>query len=1041
MANITIYPPIIDGILPAFIKNEKGEGQLIVPFTFNAATTQGDYTSAVIKVKTIQEDVVITQAETDTIDLNESWAVFDLTEPVGDGNKTLGDFFEIGAHYKIQLALKNDVTIGWFSSVGVIKCTSQPKVTVFGGGGESAVELDENYGNQNYPYFIGVYSQGDGSEDTSSYFYDTNERIYSSYFELYTKDEDNNKILVEKSEEVIHNGTLDTDINEAREEWYPSIDLNSGENYYIKFHVTTVNNLQCASVGYPVFATEAIPLDIPADLEVDYDEENGVADLYFKAHSPSARATGRFVISRKDINLDNNWRIVYKFSLATELPDGLIWRDFTVEQGATYSYAIQQFNESNVYTGRKIFTYYNENGFPQEELTIKFDHMYLFDGEKQLKIKFNPKVSSFKTQIFEAKVDTIGSKYPFFLRNAMVAYKTFPISGLISMLMDDDELFTSYDSIERPYRNQTREKTPNRVSSLYNYTETDLSWKNIESERLFKLKVLDWLNDGKLKLFRSPQEGNYLVRLMENSLTPTDSLGRMIHTFNSTAYEADDVSYNTLVKHKIISIPTSLNTMSQKVKTVQLKNYAVYDNNHKLTGVEDILRYSVEIEIGETKVPKWFSRYEGPITRIDLRDILPGTQFKVIFSKDRERIITIGKTGAYTVKDINPIQGLQILLPEKSGNYEIPFKTGTVYTNIYERVLKGDAQIYYQATSTTGFDSISGEKVDPQACAQILDSPTNFPNNLSNIAERPVKINLLNVHKKDIVNLYVTLTKDGTLPDPFGSISLTNEENYMPDNAKPLLYFDRDCRYQVFKDKNSEYNLVPNALYNIRFVRPEHLPLDHGVERVVIPEKQDPNAEMADVGGLGQTSTVTQRESADAFYVSRQEKMDNIDRLSGDLFWQNDLYYEETKDSENVYYENLLDYLYDARTNKLIKKEDWDPSFTIVTKRQSTKIDLREIENYKLKELIPNKDFVSISFGNGVYADCFYQNLHLTYVFQNQASKYFKSDAYEATIDYEKALNNWTPSNPSTEDIELKKENLVNTLQGYYDQWISLEEE
>jgi len=64
--------------------------------------------------------------------------------------------------------------------------------------------------------------------------------------------------------------------------------------------------------------------------------------------------------------------------------------------------------------------------------------MFLSDGTRQLKIRFNPKVSSFKTTILEQKVDTIGSKYPFFFRNGNVYYKEFPISGLISRLMDEE---------------------------------------------------------------------------------------------------------------------------------------------------------------------------------------------------------------------------------------------------------------------------------------------------------------------------------------------------------------------------------------------------------------------------------------------------------------------------------------------------------------------------------------------------------------------------------------------------------------------------
>jgi hypothetical protein len=139
-----------------------------------------------------------------------------------------------------------------------------------------------------------------------------------------------------------------------------------------------------------------------------------------------------------------------------------------------------------------------------------------------LKIKYNPKVSSFKKVVLETKVDTIGSKYPFVFKNDSVYYSEFPISGLISYFMDEDNLFFNKEEFA------FAEKT------------TALSNSNIALEREFKLLVLEWLTDGKPKLFRSPTEGNYIVRLMNVSLAPNDTLGRMLHTFSCTAYEIDD---------------------------------------------------------------------------------------------------------------------------------------------------------------------------------------------------------------------------------------------------------------------------------------------------------------------------------------------------------------------------------------------------------------------------------------------------------------------------------------------------------------------
>ena len=63
---------------------------------------------------------------------------------------------------------------------------------------------------------------------------------------------------------------------------------------------------------------------------------------------------------------------------------------------------------------------------------------------------------------------------------------------------------------------------------------------------MFKLAVMDWLNDGNPKLFRSPTEGNYVVRLLNISLSPNTTVGRMLHQFSATAYEIGDTSFISL---------------------------------------------------------------------------------------------------------------------------------------------------------------------------------------------------------------------------------------------------------------------------------------------------------------------------------------------------------------------------------------------------------------------------------------------------------------------------------------------------------------
>jgi hypothetical protein len=80
------------------------------------------------------------------------------------------------------------------------------------------------------------------------------------------------------------------------------------------------------------------------------------------------------------------------------------------------------------------------------------------------------------------------------------------------------------------------------------------------------MEALDWLTNGEPKLFRSAGEGNYIVRLMNVSLTPNDTVGRMLHTFNATAYEVTDYNFENLKKYKLLHLPESNNSVMKFVQ-------------------------------------------------------------------------------------------------------------------------------------------------------------------------------------------------------------------------------------------------------------------------------------------------------------------------------------------------------------------------------------------------------------------------------------------------------------------------------------------
>ena len=135
-------------------------------------------------------------------------------------------------------------------------------------------------------------------------------------------------------------------------------------------------------------------------------------------------------------------------------------------------------------------------------------------------------------------------------------------SGLLSLQSDPEERFLK--GVQSVSLVTDRGTTPSGSTDISNNLDNHLSGYNIQREREFKIAVLEWLNNGKPKLFRSPTEGNYIVRLMNISMSPNDTLGRMLHTFSCTAYEIAEHSFENLVSLELMSVPES-NTTSLRV--------------------------------------------------------------------------------------------------------------------------------------------------------------------------------------------------------------------------------------------------------------------------------------------------------------------------------------------------------------------------------------------------------------------------------------------------------------------------------------------
>lgn len=605
-----LYPPSLESKLPAC-----GEDSLVVPFIMNRAVNPNEVSGMSAIIKTISTGTVLGvlngsfSAGKDTSQYFANFNLRDLETPLN-----------VGQFYKIQIAYKEMRTgdVGYYSSVAIFKKTMKPSITI--------PQLKNNF-YSGYEY-TGLYNQN-GRDET--------EKVYSYCFEL--RDANNN--LVDTSGIQIHDSSKDeVSSYESQDVWKTNIELPKDVPYYVIYKVTTMNGLEASSPTYITINQDSIDIDLDMELTSELNQEDGSIKLMINAkNSEHSIVSGNFILVRSSsLNNFTSWDEVYKFAYlnvtlsATE--PKVIWQDYSVQQGEEYIYALQAYNSHNLYSNRMN----SKSG----KIKVDFEDIFLCDSERQLKVRFNPKVTSFKNNVLETKVNTIGSKYPFIFKNGYVHYKEFQISGLISMLSDESQTFW-HKEIEA----SDIEQENNRVSTpSYSLNDkkrsTDLTAENIYNERKFKLEVLEWLNNGKPKIFRSATEGNYIVRLMNVSLSPNDTLGRMLHTFTCTAYEIAEWNFKNLISMDLISMPAS---KASHIKVAQIKP----EDMMKITDTEVFQKkYPIFEYTGDGKT----IRFKEGAYNANITEANPGTILGFTFSDGSgENIsIEIGNTGSYYIQ-------------------------------------------------------------------------------------------------------------------------------------------------------------------------------------------------------------------------------------------------------------------------------------------------------------------------------------------------------------------------------------------------------
>lgn len=636
-----LYPPQIEETIAAFYVVD-GKASLSIPFVMNQAVSKSEVKEIAVKIKSILNNEVLFTGTTDVIDYDKNIITIELAN--------YNDYLKIGQYYKAQIAYINlNNEVGYYSTVGITKFTTKPTVKLVGDLTPGKLHC------VNYSY-TGEYSQVG---------LDSTEKVYSYEFAVY--DKNNNLYLT--SGELLHNHENDTEGNLSTDTWELTKALPEDEVFTLYYKVTTSNGLEESSAGYRIYTGETVDPEVEIDVTAEMDNDNGICTIALKPTGSASTLNGSFILSRAS-NKDNytSWEQLQKFKYAGKPINTFEFVDYTIEHGFTYKYSLQQVNSNTGLISNRIIS---------NAIEANFDDMFLFDGERQLKIKFNPKVSSFKQTVLEQKQNSIGGKYPYFFRNAQVNYKEFPISGLISyqedenqffltneeMLLDDysslerentldpnvsgdnDEYFMAMDDLGQAYQLQeiyrARDKKTSGYSRIKNQRArtTNLEHYNFMAERIFKLKVLEFLNNGKTKLFRSPAEGNYIIQLMSTSMTPNDQLGRMLHTFSSTASEVADYDIINLKKYSFLPKEEE----KYKINNIQLGTI-------KMPTVED------QLSLGGIWSKNLLPQAS---TKIQCQDMFLGD--KILINDKTE--IEIGPTGTFELEVDETISSVKVLYP------------------------------------------------------------------------------------------------------------------------------------------------------------------------------------------------------------------------------------------------------------------------------------------------------------------------------------------------------------------------------------------
>lgn len=592
-----LYPPILASTQPVFdttILRKKG---LVIDFTLASITSIDDFDTV--------ELILCKQSNNATV-AKQSYAKSDvmLDTKIGqivDKSIASNSDFQPGYLYKVQLRLikvaGNTQEVSEWSTVLIIKFITTPSIQV---SAEGIILSPGSYVSSLTPTFKGICNIDTSNKEVEELF----------QFKIY-----------QESTVIVESGWLNSRPNEE-DVWYCNTKLSAHTYYSVFYEIKTINGYSLSTIcAFQVVTPAQTVLD--ADFFAEVNQEKARIDLSIVPGSTLNKLNGIYVISRAsekdDFSKFEDIRFLsYKEEAVEEGKSYFVFSDYTIESGVNYKYGIQQVRSSSLRSELQetgiVMINYSCAYFYREGVQLKVSFNQNISNFKYTVLRNKQDTIGSKYPYFSQNGN---AHYAEFALTGLISYQD-NIDTFFNVHNDEnvyykDELVIHKEKFELNTGKREASTTPGENSTYFDHKDgyafgvasqetsyayendliatlprrgsspiptddsnngttdeveltrdytisTNLTDDNIYIERKFREKVEEFLNDFNGKLYKSATEGNHAIILMNVSLRPEETLGRLLYSFNATAYEIADTTIEDLDFYGISNIQSNLLT-------------------------------------------------------------------------------------------------------------------------------------------------------------------------------------------------------------------------------------------------------------------------------------------------------------------------------------------------------------------------------------------------------------------------------------------------------------------------------------------------